>query len=215
MPELPGTALQPGAPPPILGAMPTHRTRPLFPEEPPQPPPRRCDHPGCTLGGEYRAPKSRDRLHDYFWFCLDHVREYNKAWNYYAGLSDAEVEQMVRYDTVWQRPTWPMGSWHVHEQRMRERIYRDFGMGGSMDGSERRHAEQANGRPRREHWTEEDQALAVLDLAAPVDFPTVKARYKALVKRHHPDANGGSREAEERLKTINHAYGILKASFAS
>jgi hypothetical protein len=60
---------------------------------------RRCDSPGCDLPGEHRAPKSREQLHDYHWFCLEHVRAYNNAWNYYAGMSEDEVESERRADT--------------------------------------------------------------------------------------------------------------------
>ena len=89
-----------------------------------QPATRRCDHPGCADAGEYRAPKSPDRLREYFWFCIDHVREYNKAWNFYAGLSELEIERMVRFDTVWQRQTWPLGRWGAQEQRLRDALRR-------------------------------------------------------------------------------------------
>ncbi|HET8726422.1 MAG TPA: J domain-containing protein, partial [Alphaproteobacteria bacterium] len=174
---------------------------------------RRCDHPDCQAVGEFRAPRSRDRLNDYFWFCLDHVREYNKAWNYHAGLSDEEVERMIRYDTVWQRPTWPMGIHRLREARLRERAYREFGLG--EDPAEARAEHKARGAEARRYRTEEEEAMAILDLDYPVDFQAIKTRYKALVKLHHPDANGGSREAEEKLKTINRAYSVLKASFAS
>ncbi len=73
---------------------------------------RPCDHPGCVGGGDFRAPKSRLDLHDYHWFCLEHVRAYNSAWNYYAGMSDAEIEAEIRHDTVWQRPSWRLGDRH-------------------------------------------------------------------------------------------------------
>jgi hypothetical protein len=76
------------------------------------PPTRVCDHPDCVAGGDFRAPKSRLDLRDYYWFCLDHVRAYNAAWNYYAGMSDAEIEAEIRCDTVWQRPSWRLGDRH-------------------------------------------------------------------------------------------------------
>ena len=72
---------------------------------------RACDHPGCLEQGSHRAPKSRDRLTDYYWFCLDHVRAYNKAWDYFQGMDPAGIETVIRQDTVWERPTWPMGQW--------------------------------------------------------------------------------------------------------
>lgn len=70
---------------------------------------RACDQPGCAGEGTFRAPKARDRLNEYFWFCLEHVRVYNAAWDYYRGMSSHEIERQVRNDTVWQRPTWPLG----------------------------------------------------------------------------------------------------------
>ncbi len=113
---------------------------------------------------------------------------------------------MVRFDTVWNRQTWPMGGWRAQEERLRAALDRDFGPG---DGY------QYKAPPRPPPATEEDRALAELDLTAPVGFAEIKARYKALVKEHHPDANGGSKESEEKLRAINRAFGILKASFAA
>ena len=86
------------------------RPRFSYSDDPAPVPPRPCDHPGCGGSGEFRAPRSRATLDDFYWFCLDHVREYNASWNYYAGMSSAEVEAQIRHDTVWQRPTWPLGA---------------------------------------------------------------------------------------------------------
>ena len=77
-----------------------------------------CDHPNCTAPANHRAPKARSQLTDYYWFCLDHIREYNRSWNYCAGLTDTQVETEIRNDTVWRRPSWPLGgqdgtSWSV------------------------------------------------------------------------------------------------------
>ena len=95
---------------------------------------RLCDHPGCVAGGEFRAPKSRLELRDYYWFCLDHIRAYNSAWNYYAGMSDREIEAEIRRDTVWQRPSWRLGDRHGPGYAERIRDY--FGMlSGSAGGS--------------------------------------------------------------------------------
>jgi DnaJ domain len=162
---------------------------------------RLCDHPGCAASGDYRAPRSRDRLRQFYWFCLDHVRAYNAQWNYYAGMSAAEIEAEIRNDTVWQRPTWPLGGrFGVFRSRVR-----DFGMFGFEEEDER----SARKRP----LTEEEQALVVFDLTPPITFAGLKSRYKELVKLHHPDAHGGDKAAEERLKVIIRAYATLKASY--
>jgi len=164
--------------------------------------------------GEHRAPKARNRLNEYWWFCLDHVREYNKAWDYYAGMSEAEIERHMRDDVTWQRPTWPMGQWRVREAAVREGMFDGgfaFGQGWSGEAAEESRSEARRRRAR----TPEEKALAELDLDPPVDFPTIKARYRELAKQHHPDINGGDKAAEERLKRINEAYNTLKTAFAA
>jgi hypothetical protein len=65
--------------------------------------------PGCGAQGEYRAPKSRQNLQEYWWFCLEHVRAYNGSWDFYKGMSPGQIEAQLRADTAWQRPSWPLG----------------------------------------------------------------------------------------------------------
>jgi DnaJ domain len=161
--------------------------------------PRHCDHPGCAGDGEFRAPRARDRLNEYYWFCLTHVRAYNAAWNYYAGMSPEEIERDLRRDTTWQRPTWPLGgktgkgrfSFTMHDPFD---IFEDDGEGGAPTKTR----------------TPEAEAMRVLDLEGELTLAILKARYKELVKLHHPDANGGDKEAEEKFKQINQAYTTLR-----
>ncbi len=169
---------------------------------------RRCHAPGCAEEGVHRAPVARDRLTEYYWFCTEHVRRYNLAWDYFAGMNEQEIEHQRRFDTVWQRPSWPFGQFGQRAGRgAGYRVHDGFGF--FSEGPEG--ANQAGAaRPQ----TAEQKALALLDLEEPVSFADVKARYKALVKQLHPDANGADAEAEERLKIVNQAYGALKISFA-
>lgn len=174
----------------------------------PQSAARGCDHPGCGAEGAYRAPKDRSHLTEYYWFCLEHVRAYNRSWDYCAGLSQEQIEDEIRRDTTWQRPSWPLGKWGLMERRLRERVSRGkgFAFGAEADMNE------DAGRPNAAAVeTPEAQALAVLGLSPPIAFDQVKARYRELAKLHHPDANGGDKAAEERLKTVNQAYTVLKA----
>jgi DnaJ-domain-containing protein 1 len=174
---------------------------------------RVCDHPDCVAAGEYRAPKSRSSLNEYWWFCLDHVREYNRAWDYYAGMSTDQIEAEVRRDTTWQRPSWPLGKWATQERFIRDRVVNGFSFEFGQDTGKTKNEEKAH---RRHHArTDEEKALAVLELTPPVDFTRIKARYRELAKKHHPDANGGDKAAEERLKEINQAYNTLKACYAA
>ena len=169
---------------------------------------RRCDHPECTETGIHRAPRARDALNSYYWFCLDHVRDYNKAWNYYANMSEAEVESERRKDTFWHRPTWPLGRKGEFIAEMRDPFDLfggAFGQKGDKDESKAAFRENAP----------ELAALATMDLKPPVTIQALKAKYKFLVKMYHPDANGGDKQAEERLKEINQAYATLTRSLGT
>ena len=161
-----------------------------------------CDHAGCREVGLYRAPKARDRLNEYFWFCLDHVRDYNRAWNYYAGMNPEQIEAQLRCDTVWDRPTWPLGRWGVSKRIFGADLFPD-----DVDPFGERRA-PAPPAPK----TKTELALAELDLAPGSTVEEIKRRYKALAKLLHPDTNGGDKSAEERLKSINLAYSTLKSS---
>jgi hypothetical protein len=164
-----------------------------------------CDIPGCAAAGEYRAPKSRATLNEYWWFCLDHVRSYNAGWDFYRGMSPGEIEAQVRADAVGRRPTWPLGrlGGRVDEAALRDEL---DALGARFAAAATRAAPDV---PR-----ELREPLATLGLCWPVSFKEVKQRYKALAKQHHPDANGGDRAAEERLKTINVAYMALRGRLA-
>jgi hypothetical protein len=177
-------------------------------------PARLCNHPGCLAGGEFRAPKSRLELHDYYWFCLDHVRAYNAAWNYYAGMSDAEIEAEIRHDTVWQRPSWRLGDRRGpgYADRVRDPLG-VFSEHADATGHRRRSNGDAEPDRARRALSAREQALAVFEIEPPFTMVRLKARYKTLVKLHHPDANGGDKAAEEKLKIINQAYATLKASY--
>lgn len=180
--------------------------RPSFAPTESQPALRHCDHPGCPVGAEHRAPQARDRLNEYYWFCLAHVREYNLAWNYYAGMGPDEIEAETRKDATWQRPTWPLGL-QGNKRRFSFTVHDPFDV---MDkDTEDRHAKT------RAPPTPEEEAMKVLDLNGPITFDMLKARYKELVKRHHPDANNGDKDSEERFKRINHAYNTLRTSMAA
>lgn len=154
---------------------------------------RRCQWKGCDRLGEYPAPRSRVALRSYYWFCLEHVRLYNTQWNYYAGMNEEEIEADIRFDTVWQRQTWRFGTFSASFHTIHDPI------GGLHSGGRRQTAETGP----------EGRALAVFGLELPVSASQVKARYKHLVKQHHPDMTGGDKRSEERFKEINEAYQIL------
>ena len=165
-----------------------------------------CEMPGCGLPGAYRAPRSRTDLNHFRWFCLEHVREYNAAWDYYKGMSPEQIEAQLRADSSWQRPSWPLGKLG-HQARLDTMLEEEL------------HAfaftPRAKPAPVLSAPPELREALGVLGLAWPVTMQVVKAKYKELAKRHHPDANGGDKAAEETLKTINLAYAALRGRLSA
>jgi hypothetical protein len=159
-------------------------------ETAPEMPARPCDYPGCLAGGDFPAPRSRLELGRYFWFCLEHVRSYNAAWNYYAGMSEGEIEAEIRRDTVWQRPSWRFGLHPSYAAHIRDR----FGFVSGAAGPEAKSGGKGQARQQRP-LSAREQALAIFALEPPITPGRLKARYKVLVKEHHPDTHGGDKAA--------------------
>lgn len=163
--------------------------------------PRSCEHKGCVQEGAHRAPYSPQQTNKYRWFCLDHVREYNKSWDFAKGLGPDEIEQLIRFDTSWQRETRPLGNWRTKDRLLRARA-RHFAFG------EEGFAAASSAAP--QYTPKVAAALATFELDVMPAPAVLRARYHELAKKYHPDANGGDRKAEERLKEINQAYTALK-----
>ncbi len=177
-----------------------------------------CEHAGCGRPGTHRAPKGRSREGQYFRFCIDHVRDYNKSYNYFAGMPDPDIDAYLRDEaTTGHRPTWTMGVNADGRSRQgrgytpwADRTADTFGMFGGAHGSEQRFRQAEP--ERRPLKNMERRSFAVLDLEGSESAEEIKARFKALVKRFHPDANGGDRSFEDRLREILHAYGYLRSA---
>jgi curved DNA-binding protein CbpA len=183
-----------------------------------------CDWPGCGETGNHRAPKGRLREGEYWCFCLDHVREYNHSYNYFAGMSDDAVAQFQKESITGHRPTWKMGlNGKTPPQRKRPELgdfYSDFSGAGDPFGffGEFGGAGRSRTAPNGAHGetrlvrNAERKALHSLGLENDAGAQDIKARFKALVKRHHPDANGGDRTCEDKLREIIQAYNYLKTA---
>jgi hypothetical protein len=174
--------------------------------------PRPCASDGCAGEGAFRVPKSRERLDDHLWFCLEHARAHNEHWDYFRGMNETEIEAFRTDAITGHRPTWPLGKRAAHSHASRDyRTFRDAHavFGGSSANGEATAARRPQARPLT---ALQARAFDVLDLESDATLHQIKARYKELVKRFHPDTNGGDRGAEERLKRVIQAYGVLRAS---
>lgn len=178
---------------------------------------KQCDMPGCANRGEYKAPKSRYNLKDYYWFCLKHVQEYNSNWDYFKGMSAEEIENHVAQNIVGDRPTWRASEAGINAENIKQKIYKTFREKDNVFQNFTFTGENLSdkGNPEREFDINAMpntaiEALKVMDLYPPVAWEDIRSSYKKLAKQHHPDKNKGCQKAEEKLKQINLAYSILK-----
>ena len=167
-----------------------------------------CAVAGCPKPGNCRVPKSRENLSEHVFLCATHARAFNESWDFFKGMNDGDIAKFRDEAIFGHRPTWPMGKraarartgqgpMHFHD---RHAVFDEEG----EDGQPRR--------PERQLTRLQIIAMDTLQLAHNSTLIEIKARYKELVKRFHPDANGGDRGAEERLKQVIKAYGVLRAS---
>ncbi|MGO4707057.1 J domain-containing protein [Microvirga sp. 2MCAF38] len=177
-----------------------------------------CEHPGCAALGEHRAPKGRNREGQYWRFCLEHVRAYNASYNYFDGMSDSALAAYQKDALTGHRPTQAMGvnsaGSGAESATIRDWAYSDpLGILRGKDFTQTRRSRAAPAEPRKPRYTgAAKRALDVLGLDENADGPAIKAQYKALVKQFHPDANGGDRSFEERLRDIIKAHDTLKSA---
>ena len=154
-----------------------------------------CNFPGCELEGDYRAPTGYESLNDYQWFCLEHIKEFNKSWNYHNKMNSDEIENDIRFDTIWRRPTKSFGSG--------AKFY-NFSINGEDMGSfEDPNAKQPS------HSSKLLWSLSKLDLDIKTDLNLIKKRYKELAKKHHPDIKGNSKNSIDKFREIVEAYNYL------
>ena len=169
---------------------------------------RVCDKPGCQEPGKYRAPKSPDSLDEFYWFCKDHVREYNLKWNFFDGSTEQEYLDQVDKDRVWERETKPF------KQSAEERAWARLG----IDDAHQVLGANATQNPgkrvtgtRRLPATER-RAIDILEAKDNWTKAEIRKAYKALIKVLHPDMNGGDRSQEEQLSEVVWAWDQIKDS---
>lgn len=173
-----------------------------------------CQWDGCREPGTHRAPVGRMKEGEYFRFCFEHVKEYNKSFNYFSGLADTDIARFQKEALTGHRPTWKMGASggarfspdFAQTRSGRAGYYRSV-----RDPFNLFNEGRANTPPReRKAKPLEAKALETLGLDAKATGAEIKARYKLLVKRHHPDSNGGDRGSEDRFRDVLQAYRVLK-----
>jgi hypothetical protein len=172
----------------------------------------KCHWLGCCKPGGHLAPKGRGREGQYYSFCLDHVREYNKSYNYFEGMSNDEIADFQKEAVIGHRPTWRVAENAWRNQRVLEEARK-------LGGFARQYAANPGFGPfdedetaprRRRVRNAELKCLHALNLDANASAADIKAQFKTLVKMCHPDSNGGDRGAEDRLREVIQAYNHLR-----
>lgn len=177
-----------------------------------------CQWEGCDKPGTHKAPMGRDREGMFLWLCFEHVREYNKNYNYFSGLDDEAIAKFQKDAVTGHRPTWEMGANRWGNAAGGDGAAPDAdprAMGAERLYNRSRYA--ANARAGRMAYSRtrklkslEKKSFDDLNLSYTATAEDIKARYKLLVKQNHPDANGGDRSSEEQLRRIIQAYKLLQ-----
>lgn len=176
---------------------------------------RGCEAPGCAEPGEFRAPGEQrpgfDGPGQYRWFCLDHVRQFNAGYDYFAGMSSEEILRAQSPIHGWERETRAFSPTAGIDQAPRWADFADPLEAISRRARARKDAmgrgARAGGRPVS---PEEQRALDVLGLSAVSGRKELRSRYSLLVRRYHPDRNGGDRSMEKKLQQVVEAYQLLR-----
>ena len=163
-----------------------------------------CDWSKCNKIGLYRAPVEKDNSKKFRLLCLEHIKEFNKSWNYFADMNDKEIQNFVKSDLTWHKPTKSFGS--------SENFFRILWLNalddktGIFKNSDFKKFNNSN-------LTEKDkEALKILGLKSDTNWSDIQKKFKTLVKKYHPDKNRGSKKYEDILKKITLAYSQLKVS---
>lgn len=180
---------------------------------------RKCEWAGCSNAGLYRAPKSREEMNEFRWFCQDHIRDFNKSWNYFEDWTIDQMEAQRRADIAWERPTWKLGQRPIQPETHADgRAWARFGFRDPMevlgDNATINPGGKGEAERRRSRLLPKNEQSAIDILGCTAETPKVdiRKRYRELVKDLHPDMKAGSREEEDRLRDVVWAWDQIKGS---
>ena len=161
-----------------------------------------CDWDNCEKTGEYRAPVERDNSRNFRLLCLDHIKIFNKKWNYFENMTDQQIEFFVKSDLTWHKATKSFGSSENYFNILWNNALEDklniFGSSNFKDFKKTKLSQN------------DKDAYEIMELNYTAKWEEIQKKFKILVKKYHPDKNLGSKKYEDKLKTITLAYSQLK-----
>ena len=165
-----------------------------------------CDWNNCSEEGLFKAPRERDNSKDYRLLCLNHVKEFNKSWNYFTGMSDQQIIDFLRSDMTWHKPTQSFSS--------SDNFFKILWNNVLDDGLNIKDATNGNIKKKQLKFNENDiKAFNILGISVGLKWEMIQRKFKKLVKKFHPDMNSGNKKFEDKLKVITLAYTQLKNTY--
>ena len=162
-----------------------------------------CEWDNCKEIGKFKAPAEKDNIRNFKWLCKEHIKLFNKNWNYFEGMTQSEIENFLKSDLTWHRPTQKFGS----EDNFFNILW-NHALSDKFKIFEKENSYQQN--MNRNLCEKDKDAFKIMGLKFNADWASVQKKFKTLVKKFHPDKNAGSKEYEDKLKKITMAYSHLK-----
>ena len=162
-----------------------------------------CEWVNCKEIGKFKAPLEKDNSKNYKWLCKEHIKFFNKNWNYFEGMSQKEIENFLKSDLTWHRPTQKFGS--------SDNFFNILWNNALSDKFNLFQEEKifSNLKDRKLSETDKD-AFKNMGLEFNADWSSIQKKFKTLVKKFHPDRNSGNKQFEDKLKKVTIAYSHLK-----
>jgi len=162
-----------------------------------------CDWKNCKEVGGFKAPNEKDNSKNFKWLCKKHIKLFNNSWDYFDGMSQAEIENFLKSDVTWHRPTQKFGSADNFFN-----ILWNNALSDKFKVFENKSFASINSV--RKLCEKDKDAFKIMGLELNSDWGTIQKKFKTLVKKFHPDKNSGNKQYEDKLKKITLAYSHLK-----
>tara|TARA_B100001750_G_C15215928_1_gene450795 strand:+ start:67 stop:588 length:522 start_codon:yes stop_codon:yes gene_type:complete len=165
-----------------------------------------CDWKNCRNTGEYKAPVEKDNSKDFRLLCLEHIKVFNKNWNYFLGMSDQQIYEFIKSDMTWHKPTQSFSS--------SDNFFKTLWKSALKDKIDKIKFTKDFNQIKKFKFNHNDiKAFSVLGISMGLKWEKIQEKFKKLVKKFHPDINAGNKKYEDKLKVITLAYTQLKNTY--
>ena len=165
-----------------------------------------CDWNNCFEIGKYKAPVEKDNSRKFKLLCLNHVKEFNKNWNYFTGMNDEQIYDFLKSDMTWHKPTQSFSS--------SDNFFKILWNNALKDENNKSMLNNSLDYMRKLKFDHKDiKAFSILEISVGLKWEKIQKKFKSLVKKFHPDMNSGNKKYEEKLKLITLAYTQLKKTY--